>query len=653
MANPEAASEATLTPVMTQLNDAANEEVSAILSSLDSFNSTHDPAVYAEQVQTLVANGYLPEALTILDADGNGSIGTEDTAHNANIERPLMTWFGNGDDVIDFNDAGEVARIDEIIGSNGAFQVNGTPIQLTTPELASLIAIRQNAPALDSLGGGGFNNGDGKVGSADYNHAIGEGREAARDVTGRQAYIASFSDPATNERIFGSDAVSREQMQEAYDNPQNHPDMKEEEWRGLGYVLGNPDSNIESGSDLMMSGINPDYTKPFDHYDAMHLAETDNMDEYDMSAAREAQRILNENSDTFEEKWAEGRATEPETPIDVVPEESEVAEPEEPAVEEAPIEEVSVEEAPVEEALIEEAPPEEVLEEVPIDAVPIEAVPVDAVPIEEELIEEVPVDSVPVDQFPVEEEAISEEVVEEETQTPVTGGVATSPSDDDTSSEDLPANEAEQLESGAKVARNSEGQITSVTGGPTGYDGAYTYEGSPPTLKSATITDKVGDTYQYTKKDSYWQLNKTVSGEKRITSVDDVKMDPETGDLTIIKDNATLTYDVGESKGNATGDSLTTEKAVEALESKLGRDVTVYTDGSVRFTIEDGDTMFVLRNAVASSLQMSELSPGEAIYADELVGAMASESGIQNIDLINPGNTIVLSPEILEKYLAA
>ncbi len=103
-----------------------------------------------------------------------------------------MTWFGNGDDVIDFNDAGDVARIDTIIRNNGAFDINGTPIQLTTPELASLIAIRQNAPALDSLGEAGFNNGDGKVGSADYNHAIGEGREAAEDVTGRAGVYFYF-----------------------------------------------------------------------------------------------------------------------------------------------------------------------------------------------------------------------------------------------------------------------------------------------------------------------------------------------------------------------------------------------------------------------------------------------------------------------------
>ncbi len=112
------------------------------------------------------------------------------------------------------------------------------------------------------------------------------------------------------------------------------------------------------------------------------------------------------------------------------------------------------------------------------------------------------------------EEAVQEEVVEEETQPPVTGSVAVEPADDDTSSTDMPNVQTEQLESGAKVTRNREGQITSVAGGPTGYDGTYSYEGTPPTLSSATITDKAGDTYQYTKKDSYWQLNKTVDGEK-------------------------------------------------------------------------------------------------------------------------------------------
>ncbi len=129
-------------------------------------------------------------------------------------------------------------------------------------------------------------------------------------------------------------------------------------------------------------------------------------------------------------------------------------------------------------------------------------------------------------------------------------------------------------------------------------------------------------------------------------------MDTETGDLTVTKDNAALTFDVSDSKGESS-DSTTTEQAVATLESKLGRDVTVYTDGSVRFTIEDGDTMFVLRNAVASSLNLPELSPGAAIYSDELVDALAAESGIQNIDVIGPGNTIILSPEVLEKYLAA
>ncbi len=49
MANPEAASEATLAPVMSQLNDATNSEVSAIFSSLDSYNVNKDSAVYAEQ----------------------------------------------------------------------------------------------------------------------------------------------------------------------------------------------------------------------------------------------------------------------------------------------------------------------------------------------------------------------------------------------------------------------------------------------------------------------------------------------------------------------------------------------------------------------------------------------------------------------------
>ncbi len=70
-------------------------------------------------------------------------------------------------------------------------------------------------------------------------------------------------------------------------------------------------------------------------------------------------------------------------------------------------------------------------------------------------------------------------------------------------------------------------------------------------------------------------------------------------------------------------------------------------DGSYAFVIPEGDTLFVIRNDIATAMGEAAVEPGDAVYTDEMILALKAANEIGDPDLIYTGNQFVIPVEVI------
>jgi hypothetical protein len=74
-------------------------------------------------------------------------------------------------------------------------------------------------------------------------------------------------------------------------------------------------------------------------------------------------------------------------------------------------------------------------------------------------------------------------------------------------------------------------------------------------------------------------------------------------------------------------------------------------DGSYAFVIPEGDTLFVIRNDIATAMGQAVIAPGSAVYDDDIIVALKAANEIGDPDLIYTGNQFIIPVEVINASL--
>jgi hypothetical protein len=595
----EGVSESTVVPAADTIRGTSDGH--AVRQTLDALALPSDPVEQGAQIEAysrgLVTEGVLPEMLLMFDFKPGEEGGFTD---NDEAQGGLMDKLAGTDDLISLKpEDGDLAVLNSVI-NNGYATIDGQEVTFSTSERITAAAVRDNLPALDAINGSP----DLLIGVNDFNGTFGGDTRSFMDESlyNAGAFVTSFETEQGFVDVFGDTSATLAQVQTALADPSK---LTEEQYRGLRfaeeYLTAMPENPV-TGAPMTVD------------------ANTANMAMYDygitdLSAERTRQAAVSAYSTDYETAKAKAEAGD-DSANDEGSEESST-------------------EAP-------EAAEDESDEADPSGGTAPAAAGGEPAPVVEQ---------------PEAETAEADTVDESPIIQPGSG--------------DDPSADPEQLESGAFISRAEDGRPNTVYG-VNGEEVSYEYEGD--SLSSVGITDRDENTKNLTKTDGGWKMNGMSGSAAYSEEIDDVTVDERTGNITVTDEGEKTEYDFGLSTEEQTAQrqeetqkeqeaaaAVAAEelerknKAVEKLEAELGRDVQVLENGDLMFELSDEDTLFPIRNAVAGMLSMPVITEedGMQIYDDPLMLDIAAANGIPDIDVIYPGQKIVLSSDLLDTYLAA